>query len=404
MAFNVGTNWGSVPENQISLWSLAVNINSLKRMTIAGTSFILCAGLLFVGCNAQKPDQKAKKDDDKGKQEKKVEEAVPVEVIALTRGSLESTLNATANLVAEESIMVPSRTSNRAFEILVEEGDEVKANQVLVRLENQAQKTALERTEVQLEKARREFTRTKSLYDQNLISTQEYNNATTTVEDLELTLKDNQRELDYTIIRAPISGTITQRLVKLGDQVNPNQNLFEIVDFNSIVARIFVPEKHLPSLKENLKARISSTSINQEAYSGKVLRVAPTVDAQTGTIKVTVALDSLGLLRPGMFVDVDLILEVRPNALLIPKKALVYDDADMYVFSLKDDMTVVRKQVLPRLTDRLFVEPISGFSDGESIIVAGQAGLKDGAKVRIPEPTETVGSETQDISQKTEED
>lgn len=334
-------------------------------------------------CLDSKKDVEAKNTEDAAKE--KVDDAVPVEVVALTRGKLESTLKATANLEAEETVVVPSRSSNRVLELLVEEGTKVKKDQILVRLENDAQITALERTKVQLEKAKREFERKKSLHDQNLISTQEYNDATSTLEELELALKDNQRELDYTVVRAPISGTVTQRMINLGDQVNPNQNLFEIIDFDSIVARIYVPEKHLPYLRKDLNARISSTAFGDEEYQGHVLRVAPTIDPKTGTIKVTVAMDQIGAMRPGLFVDVNLILETRDQALLIPKKALVYDDSDMFVYSLNDDMTVTRKHVKPRLTERFFVEPLEGFSEGERIVIAGQAGLKDSAKVTLPD-------------------
>lgn len=339
--------------------------------------------LFFFSCNMEVKSDQAKKEETTSSK-KKADEAVPVEITPLERGSLEASLRATANLVAEETVMVPARTSNRVLNILVEEGDKVSKNQVLLRLENDAQKTALERTRVQLDKARREHKRQKSLFDQKLISDQEYNNATANLEELELTFKDNQRELDYTVVRAPIAGTITQRMINQGDQISMNQNLFEIIDFNSIVARIFVPEKNLPALRERLKARVSSTALGGETYDGYVLRVAPTVDAKTGTVKVTVGLNQIGMLRPGLFVDVELILEVRENALLIPKKALVYDDADMYVFSVNDDMRVSRKQVTPRLTDRFFVEPTSGFEDGENIVIAGQAGLKDGALVKLP--------------------
>jgi len=344
--------------------------------------FLIVAGSFLLSCNKGQKEDRTKAEAEKKKD--KTEEAVPVEVTSLERGRLESVLRATANLEAEAQVVVPARTSNRVLELLVEEGDDVKAGQILLRLENDAQQTALERAKVQLEKVRREYDRKKSLYEKNLISTQEFNNATSDLEELELTVKDNQRELDYTKVRAPISGTITQRMVNLGDQVNLNQNLFEIIDFNSIVARIFVPEKHLPTLKQSLPARISSAALGEKVYEGEVIRIAPTIDAQTGTVKVTVGIDRVGILRPGLFVDVGLVLEVRDDALLIPKKALVYDDAEMYVFSLKADSRVTRKRVEPRLTDRFYVEPVSGFEVGERIVIAGQAGLKEGALVSLP--------------------
>ena len=89
-------------------------------------------------------------------------------------------------------------------------------------------------------------------------------------------------------------------------------------------------------------------------------------------------------MRPGMYVDVDLIAATHAGAVLLPKRALIYDNDQMYVYKLADDSRVERIFIEPLLTDKHYVEPAAGLRAGDRVVVAGQAGLKDGALVKLP--------------------
>jgi membrane fusion protein, multidrug efflux system len=84
-----------------------------------------------------------------------------------------------------------------------------------------------------------------------------------------------------------------------------------------------------------------------------------------------------------MYVTVDIVTAKRPDAILIPKRAIVYDGEQMFVFRLKDGDVVERVRLAPNLVEEENVEPVSGFAVGDLIVVAGQSGLKDGARVRV---------------------
>ena len=312
------------------------------------------------------------------------EEAVPVEVASLVRGPIESVLRSSANLEAEIHVQVFSQASRLVRELLVEEGDQVARDQVLLRLQDEEQRNALTKVRSQLDKARREYDRQQRLFDQQLISEQAFTDATHELEQLEISLSDAQRELSYTEVRAPISGTITARVVMLGDQIQTGQHLFDIVDFDSIVARIYVPEKNLQALRPGQPARILAQAIEGREYDGVVKRIAPIVDARSGTVKVTVAVGRQPGLLPGMYVDVDLVTATHNQAVLVPKRALVYDDDEIFVYRLADDRRVERIHIEPMLADKRFVEPRGGLTAGDEVVIAGQAGLKDGARVSLP--------------------
>jgi membrane fusion protein (multidrug efflux system) len=359
--------------------------------------WILIAGLVaggatLTGCasndsRADEPPGKesAKEGDPKTGEAKKKDEAIPVEVIELEEGSIEAVLRYSTNLEAEEEVQVFAEAARQVERLLVEEGAEVQKGQLLVKLRDEEQKTALAKARTQHDKARREFERQQHLFRQDLISEQAMNEATFELERLTLEVEEAARALSYTEVRAPIAGTVTHRMVGIGDYVTVHQHLFDIVDFRSLVARIYVPEKELTRLSRGQQVRVTSPALGAERFAGTVDRVAPVVDPRSGTVKVTVALPDTRDLLPGMYVDVELVAAVRDEAVLVPKRALVYDDDQIFLFRVQgegEDAKVERVRVVPQLEDKLHIEPEGGLAAGDRIVIAGQAGLKDGAKVR----------------------
>lgn len=349
-------------------------------------------GLAGAGCSerdaeARDTDDKAAREEEKGedgKDAKPKDEAVPVEVAPLARGPIEAVLRYSTHLEAEEQVEVLAQASRQVRQLFAEEGRRVGRGQVLLRLQDEEQRTALAKVQSQLAKAEREHERQKKLFSLQLIPEQAFNETAYELEQLQLAREEARRQLGYTEVRAPISGTVTRRLVGVGDFVNLNQPLFELVDFDSIVARVHVPEKELGRLAPNQTVRIVAPALGGREFAGRVERLSPVVDPQSGTVKVTVDVPPQEGLRPGMYVDVALVTAVHPDALLVPKRALVYDHDQLFVYRLRPDgKHVERVRLVAKLEDRANVEPAGGLAAGDRLVVAGQAGLKQGAKVRL---------------------
>ncbi len=322
------------------------------------------------------------------------DDAVPVAALPLFRGRIESVLRFSTNLEAENRVDVLAEAERHVTDLLVEEGDTVRAGQTLLLLEDEAQRTALKRVESQLARSRLEYERQKRLFEQDLISEQAYNQARYDMEQLELALEDAERELGYATVQAPISGVITERLVNIGDHVETHAKLFEIVDFDSIVARVFVPERQLTGLFVGQPARVLAQSLDGSRQAS-VQRISPVVDPRSGTVKVTLDIPGNQDLLPGMYVEVDLVAAVEEDALLAPKRALVYDQEQVFVFRVVEGAEGPRAErlLVSILIESEDVVQLAGdLADGERLIVAGQAGLKDGAKVRLLDPAEALGS------------
>jgi membrane fusion protein, multidrug efflux system len=309
---------------------------------------------------------------------------VPVEVVALERGPIESLLRFSVNVEAERQVQVLARAPGQVIGLLVEEGDEVRQGQVLLRIEDDEARSALAKVENDLERAIREHDKQAQMHARGLVSDQALENAAHERKRLEIALDDARRALRYTRVRAPIAGTISRRFVDFGDYLQLQQPLFEITDFDSLVARVHVPEAHLPALDVGLEARIRPQQGGFDTHLGEIARIAPVIDADSGTVQTTIGFPPARGLRPGMFVAAELITERREDALRLPKRALVYDEEQPFAFRIVDDgegQRVERVRVVPIIEDRHFVLPKADFSEGDLVVIAGQIGLKDGTRV-----------------------
>lgn len=367
------------------------------RAAMAGLAALIALGSACTGSApaAQRQDDAAR---DGG-----ADDPVPVEVVTLETGEIEEILRFSANLEAERQVQVLARAPGLVREVMVEEGDEVAAGAVLLRLEQDDQASQLARAENDLANASRELDQQKRLRERGVTSDQALQVAEYERKRIALLRDDAARGLRYTVVRAPIAGTVTMRMVKRGDYVNPQQALFQVTDFDSLVARVYVPEKEMAALQPGLRARITAPATGDALHEGVVERIAPLVDPKSGTVKVTIAVPrpqaaapkqqagarpSPGMgtgmgpgMFPGMFVDVALVTERHDSALLLPKRAVVYDNDIPYAFKIVGENRVERVRVEPMLESRFHIEPASGFAAGDRVVIAGQVGLKENALV-----------------------
>lgn len=320
-----------------------------------------------------------------------VEEAAsPVVVVPVGHGDIDASIAVSSTIEAERQVSVHAEATGQIVKLEVEEGEVVKEGQLLARIKYDAQSSLLERAATSLEKSEVDYARMKELYDRGVASKEELDNAELALRNAKLDRQDRSREVKNTRVKAPFAGTLTERMVAEGGFVTSGQQLFSITDFDTLVARVYVPEKELDRIEVGQVADVVGKAAAGRRGQGKVARIAPIVDASTGTVKVTVTLPAElagqdGFL-PGMYAEVTLTTETRKDVTLVPKPALVRDEEQTYVFVVEGDRAV-RRLLEIGLGDDQNVEVISGVSPGESIIVAGQAGLKDGALVEVVDPT-----------------
>jgi len=340
---------------------------------------------------ADKPGQDGKdqkKDDKKdGTAEDKEKAPVPVSVAPINRGAVSAYISSTANLVADAEVRVLSEAEGRVAELLVEEGDRVKKGQVLAQLVKNDAEIAVKKAQIKVESMGIAFERAQKGLADNLISRELYDKVSLDDQIAQQELAEAQWRLEKTTIRAPFTGRVTERFVKLGQHLNPSDQLFTVSDFDPLIAKIFLPEKDVYGLKEGRDVRITLKASDTTRFRGRIRQISPVVDTATGTVKLTIeATAPPPEVRPGAFVTIDIVRETHPQAVLVPREAVIRELQNAYIFVAKGNVAEKRIVALG-LEEGGRIEALSGVTAGEQAIVAGQGGLKQGTAIKvIPSP------------------
>ena len=260
----------------VALWTT----RTLGLSPARGLAFVLpllAVTLTQTGCQGRAGADDGKKGGDKEKDDVE-EQPTPVVVGAVERGAIVATISSASTIEAERQVTVHAESTGRLVDMTVEEGDLVKKGELLARIRFDMQANSLVRANTSLDKARADFERAEKLFADRVIGEEELLRARNTLEIAQLDLSDRSREMRNTKITAPFTGTITQRKVTAGAFVNNGAELFTIVDFSTLVARVFVPEKELDRIQVGQSASVVGKAARGRKGEGKVLRIAPTID------------------------------------------------------------------------------------------------------------------------------
>ncbi len=310
-------------------------------------------------------------------------EMVPVETALVTRGPISAFLTFNTTLETEAMVDIYPQTTGQVESLFVEEGRVVKEGDPLLKIEDRETRVDMEESKANYEQLTRNFARTEELYGRKLINNQEYETQRNALELARLRYERASIRHGYTTVRAPFSGVIASRETQVGARVATGSKLFSMVKLDEIVAKVFVPGRYLPIVADSQPAVVTSEFLPDRTFSGWVKRISPVIDPKSGTFKVTVGVrgDKPADLPPGLFVNVRIITDTRPAAVLVPKRAVIYEGGERYVFTVVNDRAVKRK-LAAGYEDPDNIEAVSGFEPGAPVIVLGQSGLKDGSLVR----------------------
>jgi membrane fusion protein, multidrug efflux system len=359
-----------------------------KRWISAGLGLLGAVAIaVFIMNSGAKDANGAEKKADEAEEET----AVPVEVMEAVEGTVAAYISATANLVAENDVAVLSEVEGRVTSLLVDEGDRVKAGAVLARLDPSDEEIALKKAELRHANAQQVYERGQDLIAKELISREEADKLTVDFKIASQELAEAEWALAQTVIKAPFAGQVTLRQIQLGQHIRPGDSLFQITDFDPLIARIYLSEGDIVGLKPGTEARISLNADPGVTMRGRIRQISPVVDTATGTVKVTVeAIAPPPEVRSGSFVAIHVVRETHDGALLVPREAVLRELQSSHVF-VDADGKAAKRTVELGLEDGDRVEVVTGIAAGDRVIVAGQGGLRDGTKVRVlgeePEPT-----------------
>ena len=341
-------------------------------------SALLLAGLFgLAACNKGGEAQAKNKEG-----EKKGPDAVPVEVVAVARRPIAASYSGTAPLEARAESQVVAKTSGVALAVLVEEGQPVRAGQVLVRLDPDRARLQAAQAAAQVRKLEANYNRSVQLSKQQLISANDMDQLKYDLENARAANRLANLELSYTNVVAPISGVVASRDIKPGNFVQINSPIFRIVDTSRLEATLNVPERELSTLKAGLPVRLQVDALPGQSFTGVVDRVAPAVDTGSGTFRVICAFNGGGVLQAGMFSRISINYDQRKDALVIPRTALLEDGGEPAVYVVREGKAQ-RAPIKLGYDDSGSVEVREGLKQGDAVVIAGKAALREGSAVQV---------------------
>lgn len=317
--------------------------------------------------------------------DKKSEEAavrIPVSVANVKVAPMAAQFDSHGVLSAEHEAQVVARVSGLVESLDIEEGDEVKAGQVLARIEPDRYQLERDRMAAQARSVAQELDRTQNLYAKKLVSADTLDKLQLQLAALQAQLGMAELDLMYATVKAPISGTVARRHIKAGNLVNPDQPLFDIVQHQDLRLEVAVPEQYLGQLQKAQGAHCTFAAMPGKTFEARITRLSPVVDPATGTARLTLNLpNENGQLLPGMFANVSISYDLHPDAHLVPRQALINQSGSYKVFVVQDGMAKLKAVTLGN-GDRDWVEVI-GLDAEEQVVTLGQHHLKDDAMVEV---------------------
>jgi len=339
---------------------------------------------------------------------------VKVKVEAARLGPIRTTIHVTGTVKAAQEAKLGTKVSGRVERVEVGEGDKVKQGDALVVLEQTDFELSVKEAEaavknakasvavagVSLDKANRDFVRFAKLHKQSVISEQSYEDVDTAKHvaegSLELAraglaqarvrLEAARLQLSDSVVRAPFAGVVVGKMTNEGEFVGAGGSpLVWLMDLSSVKIDVGVPEEHSGRVSVGQGANISVDAFPNETFAGKVIRVNPRVDAKSRSFNVQLEINNSDpdhFLNSGMFTRIALVTGSKPNAVIVPDKALVTVEGKRLLYVVEGSLARSR-QIEVGASDDGNVEIVSGVKPGELVIVEGNWALTDGQEVTI---------------------
>jgi multidrug efflux system membrane fusion protein len=325
----------------------------------------------------------------------------------VTTGDVPITINALGTVTPLATVTVHPQINGPLVKIAFEEGQIVKAGELLAQIDPRPFQAALDQAVGQLKRdqallanAKVDMARYKTLLAQESVSDQTYATQVSTVAQDEATVafdqaavESAQLNLGYCRITSPVAGRVGLRQVDIGNLLQANSSTIVIVTQMQPMSVVFtVPEDSVSTILDHLHRGEKLTvdafdrSLTNQIASGTLSNSDNQIDTTTGTLKLRALYDNAKLeLFPNQFVNAHLILETLHDQIVVPGAALMNGSQGSYVYLVNPDNTVSMRQVVAGPSAGDLVAITKGLTSGQTVVVDGADQLRDGAKIMLPQ-------------------
>ena len=357
-----------------------------KRLVLAFLAVALIVGVLG-GIKSLQIDRMIAH----GKQMVPPPEAVTTAVASLQ--TWESLLPAVGSLAAVQGVTVTAELTGKVVQIAFTPGSLVKAGDLLVKQDTSSEEAQLRSAEAAAALAKLNVERLGKLLVERTIAQSQYDTAEASYKQAIAQADNIRASIAKKTIRAPFAGRLGIRLVNLGQVINEGEAIVSLQSLDPIYVNFSLPQQQLSSIQAGLVIRVTTDALPGRAVVGKITAINPQVDTATRNIRVQATVtNSDEHLRPGMYVNVAVVLAGREKVLAIPATAVLYAPYSDSVFIVEDPpepnpgkpVKVVRQQ-FAQLGEKHgdFVAVQSGLKEGETVVSTGVFKLRNGQTVTV---------------------
>src|SRR5216110_1487580 len=303
------------------------------------------------------------------------------------------TLSAVGSISAVQGAVVSSELGGVVSQIAFENGGTAKKGDLLVQLDASAEEALLRAAEAEAELARQDLERTRGLASQKVVSKAELDAAESKFRRLTAVVDQMRSNIRKKTIVAPFDGQLGIRQVNVGQMINSGQQVVSLQSLDPVYVDFAVPQQHLQNLSAGLEARVRTDAVQGREFVGKLTAINSAVDTATRNVALQATLENPDhVLRPGMFINIEIVLPEKHKALVIPGSAISYapyGDSVFVIEKQKDEKTGKESQVLRQQFVRVgeargdFVSITTGLKAGETVVGTGVFKLRNGMAVAI---------------------
>ncbi len=339
-------------------------------------------------------------------------QATSVEIMPVETASISDQIRSFGTIRAQDVVNINPQVSNRVTQIHADLGDTVRQGDLMAKIYDVPYRDAFEQAQAQYQQSRiaferdsTQYSRQERLFETGAISSAEFDEARATfstsrsqLEAADASLTQSREDLANTEIRSPVNGVVLNRLIAEGDVATTGQTAFEVANLVGYETRLFMPMQDWEEVTVGLPVELRMSNRPETIASGTISRISPQLNPETGLGEVVVSLvEATSSVRQGVLAESRITLETRDNTIVIPRSAMI-ENVETYiepetntvelrrnfsVFIAQGDTIATRKDLSLGLEQGERVEVLSGLEEGESLIVTGQSGLREGARIRI---------------------
>jgi len=307
---------------------------------------------------------------------------MPVEAEVVKAERFAQEIIAIGSLTSSESVTLSFEIAGRLTGIHFREGQPVDKGTLLFELDDSIYRAELQQASAALALSKRNHERAQELFGRGLVSARERDEAAARMDVDKATVALADARLAKTRIRAPFSGVVGLRSVSPGDYVTAGQALAPFEQLAVLKADFRLAEAALSRLKVNQMLNLEVDAYPGQTFPGRVYAIDPGLAEETRSIGVRARVpNEKGLLRPGLFARVRLVISERDNAVLVPEQAILPQGEKLFVYVIEDGKASL-KPVQLGLRKEGRVEVVSGIAPGDVVITAGAQKIGPGAPVQ----------------------